>query len=174
MIVETGIKRVEIRTEYVTHKVLKMNTPPVILILIFFSATTTKSLSLSLQDNCNCNPNGVETEGCDASGQCHCKCDIQGLKCTECTDFHYGFPNCSTKCKLYWHTLFENNSKYLIDFFDFRVEQLKNWDEKLKKNSFSEVTKSQFRINAMISQISFKEQSEFKGVQHTCMVEIQL
>ena len=98
MIVETGIKRVEIRAEYVTDLfVLKMNTP-VILILIFFSATATKSLSL--QDNCNCNPNGVDTEGCDASGQCHCKCDIQGLKCTECTDFHYGFPNCSTNCKL--------------------------------------------------------------------------
>ena len=52
-------------------------------------------LELFIVDDCNCHPNGTETNGCDASGQCHCKCDIQGLKCTECTDFHFGFPFCN-------------------------------------------------------------------------------
>ena len=52
-------------------------------------------LELFIVDDCNCHPNGTETNRCDASGQCHCKCDIQGLKCTECTDFHFGFPFCN-------------------------------------------------------------------------------
>ena len=34
------------------------------------------------------------TKGCDANGQCHCKCSIGGLKCDKCLDFHFGFPNC--------------------------------------------------------------------------------
>ena len=52
-------------------------------------------------DDCNCNPDGSvtnSTKGCDANGQCHCKCGIGGLKCDECLDFHFGFPNCEDNC----------------------------------------------------------------------------
>ena len=60
----------------------------------FFLFTGTLSRIL---DDCNCNPDGSmtnSTNGCDANGQCHCKCGIGGLKCDECLDFHFGFPNC--------------------------------------------------------------------------------
>ena len=49
---------------------------------------------------CDCKPEGVQSDPepdltCDANtGICHCKCDVQGDKCDECTDHHYGFPEC--------------------------------------------------------------------------------
>ena len=38
---------------------------------------------------------------CDAkTGQCDCKCSIEGLKCDTCTDLHYNFPDCEKFCKI--------------------------------------------------------------------------
>ena len=95
-----------------------MNTS-VVLALLVLSATATQTqarnppiginnnfafiffflFNFCIPEDCNCNLDGCETKGCDANGQCHCKCAIQGLKCTECIDFHYGFPNCEENCK---------------------------------------------------------------------------
>ena len=54
---------------------------------------------------CDCDAKGVQPDlnhpdqpdlTCDAgTGICHCKCDVQGTKCNECTDHHYGFPECT-------------------------------------------------------------------------------
>ena len=64
-------------------------------------------------DDCNCNPDGSmtnSTKGCDAKGQCHCKCAIGGLKCDECLDFHFGFPNCEDNCMM---NLFQKAETFL-------------------------------------------------------------
>ena len=48
-------------------------------------------------EGCECNLKGCEDEKdwCNPdSGQCDCKCNVQGLKCDECVDGYYEFPTC--------------------------------------------------------------------------------
>ena len=54
-----------------------------------------------LDDDCNCNKAGTnnETLGCDDNGACHCRCSIGGLKCDQCLDYHFKFPDCEENCK---------------------------------------------------------------------------
>ena len=67
--------------------------------LIFYRNTFLKGFFGSL-DGCNCTVDGSNaTMGCDAAGQCHCNCLVQGLKCDECVDNYFGFPNCEDNCK---------------------------------------------------------------------------
>ena len=51
---------------------------------------------------CDCDMRGTKVgyARCDSNTkQCDCKCSIQGLRCDECTDMHYNFPNCENTCK---------------------------------------------------------------------------
>ena len=97
--------------------VLKMNTTLglVVFATLFLSGTLAKSLNQGTRkciisfiilhfrgflDACNCTVDGSNaTMGCDAAGQCHCNCLVQGLKCDECVDNYFGFPNCEDNCK---------------------------------------------------------------------------
>ena len=50
--------------------------------------------------DCSCKVEGSTDTECDATtGQCHCKCAIEGLKCDRCMDYHFDFPNCESNCK---------------------------------------------------------------------------
>lgn len=50
--------------------------------------------------DCDCNNQGSNsTEGCNSDGNCYCKANIIGSKCTSCNSGYYGFPDC--KCKVY-------------------------------------------------------------------------
>ena len=68
---------------------------------------------------CNCNLKGSMngTNTCEASGQCHCNCAVEGLKCNKCVDFHYGFPNCENNC----------NANLMPLDFRFRVFNFRLW-----------------------------------------------
>ena len=57
------------------------------------------------EDGCGCHSDGTADSTCDAeTGQCQCLCGIQGLKCDECIDFHWNFPNC------------EDNGLYFLNY----------------------------------------------------------
>ena len=48
-----------------------------------------------VDDECGCHLEGCSNTKCDpTTGQCPCKCAIQGLKCDECIDLHWNFPDC--------------------------------------------------------------------------------
>ena len=48
---------------------------------------------------CGCNINGSISASCDPDGQCDCKSNIIGIKCTECETGYHGFPDCKSKLK---------------------------------------------------------------------------
>ena len=49
---------------------------------------------------CDCNKIGSNSaEGCNSEGNCYCKTNIIGSKCSSCISGYYGFPDC--KCKVY-------------------------------------------------------------------------
>ncbi|XP_058279281.1 basement membrane-specific heparan sulfate proteoglycan core protein isoform X3 [Hirundo rustica] len=39
--------------------------------------------------HCQCDPRGSTGEGCDASGQCHCKANVEGPHCATCRPHHF-------------------------------------------------------------------------------------
>ena len=43
---------------------------------------------------CDCNDNGSDSSICYSSGQCVCKTNVIGKKCTHCKSGYFGFPNC--------------------------------------------------------------------------------
>ena len=44
---------------------------------------------------CKCNKDGsMVITKCESDGQCSCKDNIDGLKCSKCKDGYFGFPNC--------------------------------------------------------------------------------
>lgn len=60
---------------------------------------------------CACNAEGSKNLNCDANtGQCHCKCAIDGIKCDTCTDMHYKFPDCESNCKITKYVLITDNT----------------------------------------------------------------
>ena len=46
---------------------------------------------------CGCDPEGSESLQCNGIGQCQCKDNVEGTKCTQCVDYTYNFPGCSSK-----------------------------------------------------------------------------
>ena len=45
---------------------------------------------------CNCNSQGSNSESCDdLSGNCSCKSNVVGSKCSDCEPGYYEFPNCT-------------------------------------------------------------------------------
>ncbi|XP_014117185.1 PREDICTED: basement membrane-specific heparan sulfate proteoglycan core protein isoform X3 [Pseudopodoces humilis] len=38
---------------------------------------------------CQCDPRGSTSEGCDASGQCYCKANVEGPRCATCRPHHF-------------------------------------------------------------------------------------
>ena len=67
----------------------------------FFFQVYFKDFDSLIDDDCNCNKAGTnnETLGCDDQGACHCRCSIGGLKCDQCLDYHFKFPDCENNCK---------------------------------------------------------------------------
>ena len=44
---------------------------------------------------CKCDKDGsIDTITCTSDGECLCKDNIDGLKCSKCKDGYFGFPNC--------------------------------------------------------------------------------
>ena len=43
---------------------------------------------------CKCSTSGSLSTSCDSSGQCTCKTNVVGTKCTDCKSGFYAFPNC--------------------------------------------------------------------------------
>ena len=43
---------------------------------------------------CKCSTSGSSSTACNTNGQCTCKPNVVGTKCTECKSTFYGFPNC--------------------------------------------------------------------------------
>ena len=48
---------------------------------------------------CDCNDLGSNSTSCHTNGQCFCKANIVGYKCTECKSGYHGFPDCTGKTK---------------------------------------------------------------------------
>ena len=49
---------------------------------------------------CGCNINGSISASCDPDGQCDCKSNIIGIKCTHCETGYHGFPDCKSKLRI--------------------------------------------------------------------------
>ena len=46
---------------------------------------------------CQCNKEGSVEEDCDVDdGTCNCKENIVGIKCDECKESYFGFPQCKS------------------------------------------------------------------------------
>ena len=53
---------------------------------------------MSMTLECACDENGSEDQLCDKdSGQCSCHPHVVGLKCKNCEDEHWAFPDCQGK-----------------------------------------------------------------------------
>ena len=46
---------------------------------------------------CDCNDKGSKYHMCDSDGNCDCKSNVIGNKCTACMSGYYRFPNCHGK-----------------------------------------------------------------------------
>ena len=44
--------------------------------------------------DCNCIEEGSVGNKCDEIGQCNCKRHFEGLKCSRCKQYFFGFPSC--------------------------------------------------------------------------------
>ena len=44
---------------------------------------------------CVCSSSGSNSTSCSSSGDCSCKPNVVGTKCTACEPGYYGFPNCT-------------------------------------------------------------------------------
>ena len=43
---------------------------------------------------CGCSSSGSSMTSCNAIGECTCKSNVVGTKCTACEPDYFGFPNC--------------------------------------------------------------------------------
>ena len=43
---------------------------------------------------CGCSSSGSSMTSCNAIGECTCKSNVVGTKCTACKPGYFGFPNC--------------------------------------------------------------------------------
>ena len=43
---------------------------------------------------CGCSSSGSNSTSCSSSGDCSCKLNVVGTKCTTCESGYYDFPNC--------------------------------------------------------------------------------
>ena len=54
-------------------------------------------VSLNWITACGCDTEGSEYLQCNTTGQCPCKNNVNGAKCTECVENTFNFPTCSSK-----------------------------------------------------------------------------
>ena len=47
--------------------------------------------------DCDCNNQGSTSKECNSSGNCFCKLNVIGSKCTNCKLGYFGFPDCKGK-----------------------------------------------------------------------------
>ena len=77
----------------------------------FLRIFETGPLFLFLFLDCGCVPEGCKNESliCDPqTGQCDCKCAIEGLKCDVCIDMHYNWPHCEDYSKILYNLHISN------------------------------------------------------------------
>ena len=49
---------------------------------------------LYLFEACECNDEGSKDKTCDKDGMCTCSANVDGDKCSGCSDGYYSFPEC--------------------------------------------------------------------------------
>ena len=62
--------------------------------------------------DCGCNEYGSNSNSCNSGGECDCKKNVSGTKCTHCSTDFFGFPNCKGKILfgcIYGHPFTDSN-----------------------------------------------------------------
>ena len=81
---------------------------------------TTFGLSSSGCHECHCNPYGSANMQCNVSGQCPCKANVTGEKCTQCISGFYGLPN--MPCAGNFHEKLCGELNFSVNVLCFRVK----------------------------------------------------
>ena len=69
---------------------------------------------------CECSEGGSVDNTCDADGKCSCNNNIIGIKCNQCMEYYFNFPECSSR--LHFQFLLTSATHFHVPGCDCSVE----------------------------------------------------